>query len=241
MTEDLKKLLRETFEYSMTDVHTSFPGTVVKYDPKTRRADIQPSLKRRIPDGSFIDFPVIPEVPVQFFGTKHCTIHVPLEKDDEVAVHVIERGTDIWRDQGGNGIEDKDPRRFNLQDCYATPGLQPVDFPETPEKGLSIIYKDFKANVIDDMATMEFKNVKAETDGSEIKSSWKEHAIEGDIEVKGKVDIEGNVTIKGNITPSGGKLDLSGQPTTPGSGVGNLLPNCLFTGAPHNCDGCQYP
>jgi len=142
MTDDLKKLLRESFEYSMTDVHTCFPGVVEKYDAKTRRADIQPSLKRRLPDGSFAAFPIIPDIPIQFLGTKNFTIHIPLEKGDEVSVHVIERSTDIWRDNGGSGIEDGDPRRFNLQDCYAVPGLQPQEFIPATEAGLQIIHKN---------------------------------------------------------------------------------------------------
>ena len=156
MTDELNRLLRESFEYNMTNVHTCFPGTVVKYDPDTRRADIQPSLKRKMPEGKFMDFPVLPDIPIQFPGTKNCTIHFPLEKDDEVSVHVMERSTDVWRDSGGAGIEDKDPRRFNLQDCFAVPGLQPKDFPGTPKTGLSILFKEkHKILIDDDKVTIE--------------------------------------------------------------------------------------
>jgi hypothetical protein len=140
MTDELNKLLHEVWEYNMTNVHTSFPGKVVSYDQKTRRADIQPSLKRRLPDGSFVDFPIIPDVPVQFPSTSEYTIHFPLKKDDEVDVRVCERSTDVWRDSGDKGIEDPDPRRFSLQDCHAVPGLQPVHFIPTEEKGLVIIH-----------------------------------------------------------------------------------------------------
>jgi hypothetical protein len=70
LTDELKKLLRETFEYSMSDVHLCIPGVVEKYDPKTRRADIQPSFKRKMPGGKFMDFPMVPDVPVRFPGTK---------------------------------------------------------------------------------------------------------------------------------------------------------------------------
>jgi hypothetical protein len=140
MTDELNRLLHEVWEYNMTNVHTSFPGKVVSYDPKTRRADIQPSLKRRLPDGSFVDFPIIPDVPILFSGTSEYTIIFPLKKDDEVDVRVCERSTDVWRDSGDKGIEDPDPRRFNLQDCHAVPGLQPVHFIPTEEKGLAIIH-----------------------------------------------------------------------------------------------------
>jgi hypothetical protein len=140
MTDELNRLLRESWEYNTTNLHTSFPGKVVSYDPDTRRADIQPSLKRRLPNGSFVDFPILPDVPVQFPGSSEYTIHFPLKKDDEVDVKVCERSTDLWRDSGDKGIEDPDPRRFNLADCYATPGLQPVHFIPTKEKGLAIIH-----------------------------------------------------------------------------------------------------
>lgn len=230
--QELTELLKEQIEYYMTNVHISFPGVVVSYDPKTRRADIQPSLKRKLPDGQFMDFPVLPDVPIQFAGTKNCTIHFPLEKDDEVAVFVMERSTDNWRDIGGKGVEDADPRRFNLMDCFAIPGLQPKEFVKTPEDGLSIIYKDFKTNVVDDKATMEFKSVKAETDGSEVKTSWSKKSITGDVDLKGKLNVEGDTKIKGNTEITGGSLTVKGT-VAPSTGPFCALPNCLFTGAPH--------
>ena len=80
-------MLKENFDYSMTNIHTAFPGVVVKYDKDTRRADIQPSVKRKLPSGEFVDLPVIPDAPVLFPGTKQYTVCYPLEKDDEVLVY----------------------------------------------------------------------------------------------------------------------------------------------------------
>ncbi len=141
MTDDLVALLKEYFEYAMTNVHTSFPGVVESYDPKTRRASIQPSLKRRLPDGSFMAFPVLANVPVIYPGSKKYTIHFPLEKGDEVEVRIGERSTGVWRGKGGKDVEDKDPRRFDLNDCYCTPGLQPLEFIAVEEDGLNIVHK----------------------------------------------------------------------------------------------------
>lgn len=139
--DELTRLLRESFEYSMTNVHTAFPGVVVKYDKDKRRADIQPSIKRKLPGGTFADFPVIPDVPVLFSGTKQYTVCYPLEKDDEVLCVFMERGTDAWRDAGGSGIEEGDPRRFNLMDCVAVPGLQPVEFIGAEGDGFCVVHK----------------------------------------------------------------------------------------------------
>jgi hypothetical protein len=161
MSDELSKLLRETFEYSMTDIHTALPGVVVKYDAKTRRADIQPSLKRKMPGEKFMDFPIIPEVPVMFFGTKKYTVHIPLEKDDEVLLIVSERGTDTWKNTGGKGIEETDPRRFDLQDCFAIPGLQPVDFISVEEAGLNIVHKSAPDGDFISSVTMDDNGIEA--------------------------------------------------------------------------------
>lgn len=161
--DDLTRLLRESFEYSMTNVHTAFPAVVVKYDASTRRADVQPSIKRKLPSGEYMDFPVIPDAPVLFPGTKKYTIHFPLEKDDEVLCVIMERGTDKWRDSGASAVEESDPRRFCLMDCIVIPGLQPVEFIEGEGDGFSVVHKestdgDVVASVVMDGDTFAVKH-----------------------------------------------------------------------------------
>jgi len=140
--DELSLLIREYIEYYMADVHTTLPGVVEKYDAKTRRADIQPSLKRKLPDGKFVEFPIIPDVPVRYSGNKEFTIHFPLKKGDEVVLFVIERGTDKWKAAGGKEIEEPDLRRFDIQDCIAITGNAPHEFIAAEEDGLQIIHKD---------------------------------------------------------------------------------------------------
>jgi hypothetical protein len=138
--DELSLLIRESIEYYMTDVHTTIPGVVVKYDAKTRRADIQPSLKRKMPGGKFLEFPIIPDVPVRYSGNKEYTIHFPLKKDDEVLLIVTERGTDTWKASGGKEIEENDLRRFDIQDCIAITGNAPQDFIAVEDEGLNIVH-----------------------------------------------------------------------------------------------------
>jgi hypothetical protein len=237
--DDLSKLIREAFEYSMTDIHTALPGVVVKYDANTRRADIQPSLKRKMPNGKFMDFPVVPDVPVIFPGTKNCTIHFPLENDDEVLLIINERGTDTWKSKGGKGIEETDPRRFDLQDCFVIPGLQPVKFQDNPADGLSIQYKDFKTNVVNDKATMQFKSIKTETDGSKITSEFVNLESKGDIKHEGNYELKGNLTAEGNHVFKGGSVKIGGMVAPTGSGALCGLPKCVFSGADHVGDIAQ--
>ena len=162
MTDDLRRLLKEYFDYSMVNVHTCFPGSVVSYDASTRRAEIQPYMKRKMPDGSFMNFPIIPDVPVLYFGTKKYTMHLPLEVDDEVLMVVCERCTDVWRENGAVDNEDPDPRRYSLMDSFAIPGLQPQEFIGVEEEGIVIKHHtawdgDFISHVIMDDDKIELK------------------------------------------------------------------------------------
>ena len=43
--DELTRLLKENFDYSMTNIHTAFPGVVVKYDKDTQAAISQ--IKKR--------------------------------------------------------------------------------------------------------------------------------------------------------------------------------------------------
>jgi hypothetical protein len=140
--QEMDDYLKEYLDYYFTRVHTSFPGVVTEYNAATRRATIQPSLKRRAGNKKFIDFPLLIDVPVQFPGTKKFTVHFPLEEGDEVAVFFSERSLEAWKDSGQDGIEDADPRCFALSDAFCTPGLQPQEFiAAVSENALEVIHK----------------------------------------------------------------------------------------------------
>jgi hypothetical protein len=140
--QDLTDFMREFLDYYFTQIHTSLPGVVMEYDAGKRRATVQPSLKRRAGNKEYIAFPLLMDVPVLFPGTKKWTIHFPLEEGDEVAVYFSERAIEAWKDAGQDGIEDPDPRRFDLCDAYCVPGLQAQEFIAAEEPGLQIIHKD---------------------------------------------------------------------------------------------------
>ncbi|GHV79118.1 hypothetical protein AGMMS49944_09090 [Spirochaetia bacterium] len=161
--QEIDQLFKEYLDFYFTQVNTSFPGVVTEYDAATRRATIQPSLKRRAGNKEFVEYPLLMDVPVQYPGTKKFTIHFPLEKGDEVAVFFSQRSLEAWKATGMDGIEDTDPRRFSLPDAYCTPGLQPVEFiPATKEGALEILHHaaydgDFISSVTMDDDRIEVK------------------------------------------------------------------------------------
>jgi hypothetical protein len=209
MNDEIKRALKESFEYEMTNVHTCFPGSIVSYDPDTRRAEIQPFLKRKVPGGKYLNFPIITDVPVRFSGTKKFTVHITLEKGDEVMVLVCERATDVWRDKGAVDIEDPDPRRYSLMDCFAVPGLQPKEFIAVKEKGLVIKHHtnwngDFISHVI--------------MDDDKIEARYKKKA-----EVLMKDDFIQAITEEQKVLMTGKNIDVESPNPIGIKGTGTLL------------------
>jgi hypothetical protein len=179
--QELDNYLKEYLDYYLTRVHTSFPGVVTEYDPSTRRATIQPSLKRKSGNKEFVDFPLLVDVPVQFPGNKKWTIHFPLEKDDEVVVFFSERSLEVWKDAGQDGIEDPDPRRFSLSDAYCIPGVQPQEFIAAEEPGLQIVHKTaFNGDLI--------SQILMSADKVEVKYKGKATVLMEDDRIHGKTD-----------------------------------------------------
>lgn len=105
-------------------VHTSFPGKIDKYDYATGKADIQPLIGRRYNDGSTLDMPIIPSVPVVFPRCSAGSVSFPLTRGDGVLVVCCERSIDEFKSKGGKVVPE-DGRRFDLSDAVAIPGFFP--------------------------------------------------------------------------------------------------------------------
>ncbi len=214
MTQELMKLLNENFEYNTTNLHTAFPGVVKSYDSETRRAEIQPSLKRKLSTGEFIEFPVLVDVPVLYFGTVKGGIHITLEENDEVLVICSERCLDMWKDNGLSGIEDSDRRRFTLSDAICIPGLQATTFPQISDFESLALHHD--SNIV---ITNEKSNISIQDDLITINNDKSTITIQGEVitfdngknkfELNDTVDLEstGSGTLKiGNSTATLGKI-----------------------------------
>jgi len=254
--QDLTDFVREYTEYYFSQVHTSLPGVVTEYNAKTRRATVQPSLKRHAGNKEYIPFPLLIDVPVQYPGTKKWTIHFPLEEGDEVAVFFSERALEEWKNVGQDGIEDPDPRRYDLCDAYCTPGLQPQEFIVADEPGLQIIHKDkfdgklisqvlmtdnkvemlykekAKVTLEDDHITAKTNKCTTDMSGEKVSLTNGKDTIKAD---GGSVEVSAatKALIKSPaVEITGGTFKMKGT-VAPSVGPLCAIPNCLFTGAPH--------
>lgn len=124
-TPTLEKAINDLIDNKLANAHTCLPGIVKTYDPSTKRANIQPALKRKYIDGNLVSLPIIPNVPVGFMQTQTSIISVPVKPGDDVLIIFSERSIDNWKTQGGEAIPD-DVRKFNLSDAFAIPIVKPL-------------------------------------------------------------------------------------------------------------------
>lgn len=216
MITQMTDLLQENFYYNMGNVHTAFPAVVKSYNKDERRAELQPSLMRKLPNGEFIDLPIIVDVPVLFLGTKKVGLHFPLEEGDEVLVLCSERCLDVWKDNGGSKIQDEDNRRFTLSDAVCIPGLQPKDFPKVKNNGGLDLHSDDKISLSNEKTTIiiDGENISIDNgkttievkgDKIELKTNTNSFKVGGDMELTSKAS--GKLKLGNSIATVGSLLD----------------------------------
>jgi len=144
-TNTLIEVIDNAVLRAFEDVHTSMPGRFESYDFKTQKATVKPLLKKMYLDETVLDLPVLGNVPVVFPRTKTSGMTFPINKGDKCALFFSERALEQWYLSGDN-TEPGDPRRYDLSDAFAVPGL--FSFAETNlasnNNNLEIHHKGFK-------------------------------------------------------------------------------------------------
>ncbi len=112
-----------------SSLHCALPGTVVSFDPATQTAEIRPAVKL----GS-LPFPVLPDVPVFFPGSRNSAITWPVSAGDECLVILADVDIDAWFESGEPSAP-LSARKHSLSDAFAFVGFRSrpnvlEDFPE---------------------------------------------------------------------------------------------------------------
>ena len=118
-------------ETALSDLNTSQPGVVVSYDPKRNRAVVRPSLPKRLADGTELAAPDIHEVPILWTSGGGATFTFPVKPGDGVMLQSQQRSLEGWL--GGSDAAPDDPRRFDMSDVVAVPGLRSASPPTDPD------------------------------------------------------------------------------------------------------------
>lgn len=132
-------IFRDSVYSVLNSVHTALPGIVKSFDPSTNKATIQPALNKKYVTGP-MPMPILENVPVMFPRGGDFSMTFPLKEGDYVLLIFIERSIDLWVSVGGQVTPD-DPRKFDLSDAIAIPGIMPFNgsFPENDNESFSLI------------------------------------------------------------------------------------------------------
>jgi hypothetical protein len=139
---NMSELLRLAVEAGLSDIHTCMPATIEKYDFEHQKASVKPSIKKAYRDGEIAEMPVIEGVPVVFPRSGGASLTFPVNQGDAVMLLFSERSLENWLIEGGEQ-EPGDPRRMDLTDAIAIPGL--YSFKETsPQKNNTDVQLQYK-------------------------------------------------------------------------------------------------
>ena len=119
---NLTDVLDFVVDEKLKQIHTAMPGRIVDYDPRTKRATVQPAIDWLMTDGSTRRRPVISNVPVMQPSAGGMTVLLPVRQGDPVMLLVSERGLTEFK----RSLQESRPdvsRFFSLGDSVALLGF----------------------------------------------------------------------------------------------------------------------
>ena len=125
----LQELLGSSFEYHSSTMYTSIPGVIVAVRDKLNQqyVDVQPLINLRSEDGTeSIPRPSILNVPLHMPCTDQGGMTYPISKGTSVWLMFSMRGIDKWKRGNAQPDTPSDRRMFDINDCFALPGVYPI-------------------------------------------------------------------------------------------------------------------
>lgn len=116
--------IKTGIESRLVDVHTALPCKVKRFDATLQVVDVVPVLKRKFSSTVIETLPVITNVPIVYPQSGDAIISFPIAIGDYVYCVFSERSIDKWL-RNGDIVDPADPRKHNLSDAVAIPGLKP--------------------------------------------------------------------------------------------------------------------
>jgi len=147
MTISFNEALQKVIQtFLLEEINTAMPGIVERQDG-AYRVIVTPAINRKYSNGTVLKYKPIASIPLVVPRTKEAAFRLPaLVRGDTVLLIFSQSALDTWLSSNeGKQINPDDPRRFDITDAVAIPGLYPFKV-TTPEPvstdNLEIIYKD---------------------------------------------------------------------------------------------------
>lgn len=187
LLNNLEMSVRTAFLGFQSTLWTSLPCIVRSVNFSQMTVNAQPTVQgfKINEDGSktFINYPVLEDIPIVFPSAGGFTITFPIQPGDEILVVLSARCIDFWWQSGQiqNSIE---TRMNDLSDSFAIPGVKslPNIIPGISNSGVQIRNNDGTTYI------------EISADGKIKLISPSEISIQGDVNVTGSIQASGEIT-----------------------------------------------
>lgn len=185
---------------------SAIPGIVTKVNFSAMTCEVQPAIQGIIEDENqaqtYVDLPILINVPIVFPSAGGFTITLPIAVGDEVLVVFASRCIDSWWQLGGTQ-KPMEARMHDLSDGFALPG------PRSQPRVISNI-SSTGAQIRNDAGTSYV----------EISADGKIKLVSNDgIEIDGDIEVTGSIVASGEVTGNGIALSTHVHPVTTAPGT----------------------
>lgn len=138
------------------DIRCCIPGIIQSYNAKNNTAEIQPAIREEVVNEdnsvSYVNLPLLINVPIVFPSTKLGGVRFTLEQGDECLVVFSDLSYDkFW--ESGNVQNPIEVRRHDLSDGIAIPCVLSQPNTKAVEEGFTVTYGKAKIKMKDDEIT----------------------------------------------------------------------------------------
>ena len=205
-------------ETSLSDVNTIIPGKIISYDAPSNRAVVRAALPKMLANGEPLDAPNVVEVPVLWplaqNGKAGQTF--PIRPGDGVMLAFSQRSLEGWL--SGQEVAPDDPRRFDLSDAIAVPGLQARGISPNPDE-VQLFFGTTKLRILpggDAILETAGGNLTIDASG-EARFTGPRVRVSGDLIVQGNITtpndvVAGSVSLRGHVHNNSGGQGIGGTP-----------------------------
>ena len=139
------------------DIRCCIPGIIQSYNANNNTAEIQPAIREEVVNEdnsvSYVNLPLLINVPIVFPSTKLGGVRFTLEQGDECLVVFSDLSYDnFWT--SGNVQNPIEVRRHDLSDGIAIPCVLSQPNTKAVEEGLTITYGKAKINMSNNNMTL---------------------------------------------------------------------------------------
>ena len=226
----LPTAIRFALSQFLKRIATALPAGVASWSAATRRADLQPSIRAVMTDGSEVSRPVVPDVPMLFPSGGGYVLSFPMRAGDQVLRLACERGLGGFKSTHAESSPDAGVV-LDGTSSVAIPGFGPLSIAPVSD-GAALQTEDGSVYV-----EVHEERVRVRMGGSDVtlSSDGLVADVDGKVSVSATGDMSlraGKVSIYGDVEIDGGTLRHNGVDVGSGHRHGQVKPGPGRSGAP---------